>query len=107
MEFSNLDIGEMERQRYDSIKRTDKYLELNVLIGAEDDQLGTNIGKIPVITVKARQISPDEIACMYVTLKELVRNYEQEYPEECALGLLKFNTSGMKTFTDSDNNKEG
>lgn len=37
MEFHSIDIPEMEKQRYQAIKRTGEYIELNILIGTEDD----------------------------------------------------------------------
>ena len=106
MEFNDLDIEDLERQRYDSIKRSGKYLELNILIGTEDDEFDATIGRVPVIATKARHISSEEIACMYITLKALVRKFEQEYPEDCALGLMKFNAGDMKSFTKFDSSND-
>ena len=38
MEFNNINIPEMEKQCYEAIKRTNKYLEMKILIGAENDK---------------------------------------------------------------------
>ena len=33
MEFDEVDVNEMEKQRYEHIKKSGRYTELNVLIG--------------------------------------------------------------------------
>lgn len=42
MEFDKIDIIEMEKQRYNSIKEKGKYIELNVLVGGEDESIDEN-----------------------------------------------------------------
>ena len=43
MEFHSIDIPEMEKQRYNAIKRTGQYIELNILIGVESEEEKDNI----------------------------------------------------------------
>lgn len=96
MEF-DVDMGELEQQRYNEIKKKGKYLELDILIDADDtDENEMTHSKIPVVTTCMHGSGPEEIACLYATLKALIDHYETEYPVECFLSKigLKLNHLG-------------
>ena len=51
MEIKDVDMFELENQRSEAIKKTGKYIELNIIIGAENDTSSDgSVGKYPVIT---------------------------------------------------------
>ena len=94
MEFSNLNIPEMERQRYKAIKASGEYAELNILIGVEDDiSLDEEVTtKSPVVTTCLHNCGPKEVACLYATIQSVMKMLERKYPVECLL-LSKIGTS--------------
>lgn len=94
MEFSNLNIPEMERQRYKAIKASGEYAELNILIGVEDDiSLDEEVTtKSPVVTTCLHNCGPKEVACLYATIQSVMKVLERKYPVECLL-LSKIGTS--------------
>lgn len=94
MEFSNLNIPEMERQRYKAIKASGEYVELNILIGVEDDiSLDEEVTtKSPVVTTCLHNCGPKEVACLYATIQSVMKVLERKYPVECLL-LSKIGTS--------------
>lgn len=98
METYNVDIPEMEKQRYDSIKASGKYAELNILIGAEDERTENgNISKSPVVSTSMRNCSSEEVACLYVTLKAVLQSLRRRYPMECFLGEATMETTNYGT----------
>ena len=85
----NLNIPRMEQQRYEKIKKSGKYMELDVLIGGEDEELGDGlIAKSPVISTTIKGVGPKEVGCMYMTLHELIKSLEKEFPSECFVAKL-------------------
>lgn len=88
MEFGKLNLGEMESQRYKAIKKTGNYLELNILIGTEEDVFQEHTGKMPVIKTTMCNVGPEEIGCLYASLINLTENLEKKYPAECFLAKL-------------------
>ena len=105
MEY-NVDIDEMERQRYNSIKKSGKYIELNIIIGAEKEKFDGHIGKLPVVQSCAHNCGPEEIANMYSVLKNMVEYYRKEYPAECLLAELTMNCDNMGSIDLSKNKNE-
>ena len=92
MEFHSINIPEMEKQRYQAIKRTGKYIELNILIGTEEDDKENGVStKSPVVATCMRKCGPKEVACLYVTLNTVSKILKEKYPLECLLGEI-----GMK-----------
>ena len=89
----DIDIQGMEQQRYDTIKKSGKYLELNVLIGTEKQIHNEKEGTIPVISMEMRQCGPTEVSRLYSILHEVIKQLEQEYPAECIYAALKMNTT--------------
>lgn len=80
----NLNIPRMEQQRYEKIKKSNKYMELDVLIGGEDEDLGDGlIAKSPVVSTTIKGVGPKEVGCMYMTLHELIKSLEKEFPSAC------------------------
>lgn len=80
----NLNIPRMEQQRYEKIKKSNKYMELDVLIGGEDEDLGDGlVAKSPVISTTIKGVGPKEVGCMYMTLHELIKSLEKEFPSAC------------------------
>ena len=94
MEFHSIDIPEMERQRYKAIKASGEYVELNILIGVEDDiSLDEEVTtKSPVVTTCLHNCGPKEVACLYATIQSVMKVLERKYPVECLL-LSKIGTS--------------
>lgn len=91
MEFDINNINEMERQRYNTIKEKGEYIEVNILIGSDIDNYQNAKGRIPVITTKMHKVGPIEIASMYMALKALTEQFENDYPMECRYGDLCMN----------------
>lgn len=80
----NLNIPRMEQQRYEKIKKSNRYMELDVLIGSDDEDLGDGfIAKSPVISTTIKGVGPKEVGCMYMTLHELIKSLEKEFPSAC------------------------
>lgn len=71
MKFS-IDINEMEQQRYNAIKRKGEYVELDILIGVDDNEFKGHTGKMPVVTTQIHGAGPTEMACMYADRKSVV-----------------------------------
>ena len=101
MEDFEIDISAFEKQRYDSIKNSGKYLELNVLIGSETQNYEDSEGNIPVITTVMHGCKSTEISCLYITLKELIKHLEKEYPAECLYASLTMNCTHLEDFEKS------
>ena len=84
--FDDIDLNthRMEQQRYEKIKKSNKYMELDVLIGGEDEDLGDGlIAKSPVVSTTIKGVGPKEVGCMYMTLHELIKSLEKEFPSAC------------------------
>ena len=80
----NLNIPRMEQQRYEKIKKSGRYMELDVLIGSDDEDLGDGfVAKSPVISTTIKGVGPKEVGCMYMTLHELIKSLEKEFPSAC------------------------
>ncbi len=75
----------MEKRRYAKIKASGEYLELNIIIGVEDDEdLGSGfVSKSPVVCIEGRSCGPKEIGCLYMTLKSYMDKLREDYPTEC------------------------
>ena len=85
----NLNIPRMEQQRYEKIKKSGKYIELDVLIGSDDEDLGDGfIVKSPVVSTTIKGVGAKEVGCMYMTLHELIKSLEKEFPSECFVAKL-------------------
>lgn len=112
MEFHSVDIPGMEKQRYESIKKSGEYLELTVLIGVENDvdKNGTTY-KNPVVATHMCGCGAQEIASLYSTLHAFLKTLKERYPLECLLGDMLMNTESLNVITldeddEKDNNKE-
>ena len=95
MKFDDMDLNipRMEQQRYEKIKKSNRYMEVNVLIGSEDEELGGGlICKTPVVSTTIKGVGPKEIGCMYMTLSELLKSLEEEFPSECFAAKLCMRT---------------
>ena len=85
----NLNITRMEQQRYEKIKKSGKYMELDVLIGSDNEDLGDGfIVKSPVVSTTIKGVGAKEVGCMYMTLHELIKSLEKEFPSECFVAKL-------------------
>ena len=86
MKFDDMDLNipRMEQQRYEKIKKSNRYMEVNVLIGSEDEELGGGLTcKTPVVSTTIKGVGPKEVGCMYMTLHELIKSLEEEFPSAC------------------------
>lgn len=96
MEFHSIDIPGMEKQRYKAIKRTGEYVELNILIGTEEDDIEDDIStKSPVVTTCMHGCGPKEVACLYTTLQAVSNMLEEKYPFECFLAKMGMRVENM------------
>ena len=93
-----LDINEMEKQRYEHIKKSGAYIELDILIGAKTDTFDGHTGKLPVINSYMNGCGKEEIGNMYIILKSMVEYYREQYPMECALAELTMSCNRMSEF---------
>lgn len=93
----NIDINEMEQQRYDAIKKSGKYSELDVLIGVEDDSYDGKTGKMPVVTTCMHGCRSNEISALYMILGLLREHLEEEYPMECIMADIGMSSKHMGT----------
>lgn len=102
MEFHSIDVPEMERQRYQSIKKTGRYVELNILIGTEEDtkENGASTNS-PVISTCMHKCGPKEIACLYATLQAVSNILKERYPIECLLGEIGIEVKNMGSIDSS------
>ena len=98
MEIYDVDMAEMEKQRYDSIKASGKYAEIKILVGAEAEKSedGT-MSKTPFISTTMRDCSSEEVACLYVSLKAVLQSLRDKYPVECFLGDTIMETTNYGT----------
>lgn len=87
MESYDIDIPELEKQRYESIKKSGKYAELKILVEAENHKSedGT-VNKLPIVTTSLCNCGPEEISCLYITLKATLRLLRNRFPAECFIG---------------------
>lgn len=83
-----IDIQGLEKQRYDAIKKTGKYLEFNVLIGTEDEDIGEGVGRTPVITTDLHGCGSEEISFLYATLQNMLVSLSKQYPVECFMAQI-------------------
>lgn len=97
MEFDSIDIPEFEKQRYKSIKNSGKYIEMNILIGAEKEKFDGKTGRLPVVSMTLHDCGPEEVASMYVTLKTMMKQYQEDYPTECLLAELFMDSDDFTT----------
>ena len=106
IDFDGVDLNEMEKQRYASIKRKGEYMELNILIGTEKENYEDKLGRMPVITTSMYHCGPEEIACMYATLKSLVEHFQEHYPIECLLSDAFINIDNLGSIDIRSNPEE-
>lgn len=103
MEIYNVDVPEMEKQRYDYIKNSGKYLETNILIGVENEDLGNGlVSNAPVISTHMCNCGSKEISCLYVTLNELIKSLEKKHPVECCAAKLFMHVNNLGVVDSSD-----
>ena len=103
MEIYNVDVPEMEKQRYDLIKNSGKYLEINILIGVENEDMGDGlVSKAPVISTHMCKCGSQEVGCLYVTLGELMKSLEKKYPMECYIAKLSMRVDNLGAIDNSD-----
>ena len=107
----DVDANELERQRYDAIKKSGEYLELKILIGTEKDSYKNHEGKAPVISTHMHGCGSEEIGSLYIILKSMIDHYKKKYPVACLLADLTMDCKNLGTIecdieTD-ENNKDG
>lgn len=93
----NIDINEMEQQRYDAIKKSGHYLELDILIGSEDEKYDGHTGKMPVVTTCMHGCEAKDISAMYMILGLIREHFEEEYPMECLMANIGMSAQHMGT----------
>lgn len=91
----NIDVNQLEKQRYEAIKKTGKYLELSILIGTEDEEINGEVCRMPVVSTVARHVGPEEMGYLYGILQEMCKFYEKEYPLECFMYKMKLNVKHL------------
>lgn len=103
----NLNKNEMEQRRYNAIKKSGEYIELNILIGVKQDKFDGHTGKIPVIQGTMKGCGSEEIANMYTVLQNLIEYYEETYPMECMLAKATMDCNRMGVIDTPIINEEG
>lgn len=83
-----IDVDEFENQRYEAIKKSGKYIELQIIIGTEKEVINGREGTLPVVKGCMHHCGPEEIGNMYVILKNMTDYYKRKYPLECTLAEL-------------------
>lgn len=108
MEFDKINISEMEKQRYNSIKEKGKYLELNVLVGGENESIDENglANRAPVVTTTMCDCGTEEIACLYATLEAVLRSLEKRYPIACIMSKIGINVEDLGSVQRSHEDEE-
>lgn len=92
MKIDDVNIKELEKQRYADIKQRGKYIEVDILIDAEDDISNTtDISKTPVISTSFHQCTSRDIAFMYAALISIAKDFEKDYPAECLYAKMALN----------------
>ena len=94
MEF---DINEFELQRYDNIKQSGNYLEVNILIGCEKDIIQGHTGNVPVVRTTMHNCGPEEVANLYASLQGLMTQLEKDYPLACLYAKTAMKVTAVKT----------
>lgn len=90
-----------EVERYEKIKKSNKYLELTILIGG-NPEMGPDgkEGIAPIVSTTAIGIGAKEIGCMYITLRNLIDEYENNYPIECIAAKKCMDIQNLGTISD-------
>lgn len=104
MDF-NVKMDKGERKRYEDIKKSGSYLELDILIGPETELQDGSYGRMPVVSTNMYNCTREEISCLYSILKRLYEEYKEEFPSECTyaeekLGMEK--VGFIQTLSDLD-----
>ena len=96
MEIYDINVPEMERQRYESIKNSGEYAELKILVGVENDKSKDGVAsKSPIVTTSMHNCGPEEVACLYVTLKTALNSLRNRFPLECFMGEVTMEVQDM------------
>lgn len=107
MEIKDVDMFELENQRSEAIKKTGKYIELNIIIGAENDTSSDgSVGKYPVITTTMKGCGPKEVAGLYIALQGVEEQLEENYPIACMLSKLSMKIKHIDTLERDINDKD-
>lgn len=106
----NIEDIDIEKRRYAKIKASGEYLELNIIIGVEDDEdLGEGcVSKSPIVYTVGRNYGPKEIGCLYMTLKSHMNKLKEDYPTECFVAEMAMHVEniGRASITEIKRNKE-
>lgn len=92
-----IDAREFEKQRRDEIKKSDKYLEFNVIINAEP---GKDMFSAPVVLTELHNCGSAEIAKLCAILFSELETLADEYPEEFAYATFNMKVKNVKTSDD-------
>lgn len=82
-----------EEQRYKEIKEKGNYIEVDILIDSSEDDYNNKLGKQPIVTTIMSGCSSQDIAAMYLTLKAMIKQFEETYPVECILGATQMDAT--------------
>lgn len=107
MEYYDVNIPEMEKQRYESIKNSGKYAELKILVGVENDGSKNGVAsKSPIVTTSMHNCGPEEVACLYLTLKTVLNSLKNKFPMECFMGEMTMDVQDMGSIDLNENEEE-
>ena len=100
-----IDFKEYEKQRRAEIKKSDQYLELNILISADEHDLDKDA---PIVTMEQHHCGPIEIAKLYAILTALQKELETSHPMECSYAKTHMKTSTVEASLEplDEQNKE-
>ena len=101
-----VDVDEFENQRYEAIKKSGKYIELQIIIGTEKETFNGREGKMPVVKGCMHHCGPEEVGNMYVILKQMTEYYKEKYPMECAFAELTCECNGVMDISNKISDEE-
>lgn len=98
MKFENneIDMQALEEQRYKAIKKTGEYMEVKILVGTENENVGDGlVAKAPIVSTEMCNCGAQEVGCVYMTLQELAKALEKKYPSACFAAKLAMSVEDM------------
>ena len=95
----DIDPHELERQRYEEIKKAGRYLELNILIDANEEKYDSKNGNMPVVTTCLHGCTGKEISALYMLLGMMREQLEEDYPLECVMADMRLRTKDYGTIS--------
>lgn len=91
-----IDIGEFQKQQAEYIKKQGHYLELNILIEANENEEDNST--MPIITTCMHGCGAKDIAKLYKSLEITIEHLRKEHPLECAIADVMIDIREMGSY---------